>query len=200
MVLHQKRRARILAVALIVSLLVPIAVASTDYWRGKRTNGAPSGGFYITPSAQVTIRGADIGNLFRSGAQKWRGASIPNAASVATNMIEHFEWVPGSDKYYVEDAYRLKGQEDLNAQAVTRIYGNTPKPGLRNLDIGFPDSVKGQNKHGNGCGHDRDWDIAVVILFDKGANKAAQDFNRPFALLAESAILHELGHTLKIAH
>ena len=116
-------------------------------------------------------------------------------------MIEQPDWIPGCDKYYVESVVRVKGRSDLDALAVTRIYGATPNPNIRNLEVYYPDRVPpGTPTHGNGCGHDRDWNIAVVILSEKGIENNAMAFGQPFLVIAQSVTVHELGHTLKLAH
>lgn len=208
MVFLKRQRARIIAGALIAALIVPVTVASADYWRGRRINTGPSGGFFIDRSAQVIIDGADIAQIFRNSAQKWRSASIgtPGAPSVATNFIELPNGGAECDVYYAQPAYRAKDARLRVARGLTRIYGILPNGEIDNLDSVYSDRLNGVNKHGNGCGHDRAWKKATVTLYTDSIRAGANGFNNPptrivtFGDVAQNTAVHEIGHTLKLAH
>ena len=200
MVSRHNRRARVLAVALLVALMLPTTLASADYWRDQRDFNIAHNGYFITESARTTIDGADIAQVFRNSANKWRTAALSvRAFTLHANMVEFEGLIGGVDKYHCFPAYRLSGRGQY-VLGLTRPKGTTSDPEVTQLEAIYPDSVNGNNKHGNGCYCDRRWNHTVVTLYVAGIRKNAAGFEVPFSQSATATAVHEIGHSLKMAH
>ncbi len=204
MFLSKNRRTRVVAVGLLAALLVPLATASADYWDGKRVDNTPTGGYYIF-STVGNVDGVDYEAVFRYAAGRWANGSV-----ILTQYVrERGSSSKGFDKYLTEPGFTLKAASLKGPYGRTRIYGPTGgNPVTQDLEAYYPDYPKGINgpkKHGDGCGHDKNWEVATVTLYtntirDKADAYARADPNITRLRVAQSTAVHEIGHTLKIAH
>ncbi len=202
MFLSKNRRTRVFAAALLAALLIPLATASADFFWAERSNGAAMNGYYMTPSAQgAVVDSIFYDSLLRQSAQKWKSIST----RVTPGIFEYPEWVPGCDKYYVQPVLRIKHKEEKRLLGRTRYYGTTPDPDIRNLSTYYPDAIDGINVHGSRiateiCGHDRPLEMATVTLYTTPIRENANRLQVPIQSLAQLTAVHEIGHTLKLAH
>ena len=200
MVSRHTRRARALAVALLVALMVPTTLASADYYEiGTRFNGVPLNGYVREQS------------LFDWGCAQAVNDGMYNWINVSLQITPHIREVPsgdenyirGADKYYAKDWHYRDLIKDDRYLGNTRFYSRNSNGVVYDLDDIFGDKFNtstGKYEHRAACTHNQNWEVCVTSLY-----KTSHIYWSPIDGVSVDDYLlntatHEIGHTLRLAH
>lgn len=189
MLFRGRRRAVCVTLCITAALSCFTASVSADSWFEQRYNGEACNRYFLTSS--VINRRDHYAQAFRDAITQWQGIS----SKVDRGMFERSSWIAGNDKCFVG----LGTQETRSGVlGITRYYERLSNGRVEEIGEVL------ESRQGPKRMVDQRWFMSTVSLYADRIRRSAQrhgngDDDYEMQLQTTCAI-HEIGHSLKLAH